>query len=97
MHTHATAARLALAAALLVAPASTGAQPPLRSAASAQSGSDPHFKVRLDFNRWHDVAELKADFEKLEAAFGQFTEGADLWLCVKARELLASRKAPLPA
>jgi hypothetical protein len=68
-----TAARLALATALAVMPASMGAQQPTRNAATnPQSGSDPQFKVRLDFNRWHDVAELKSDFQKLEKAWPKF-------------------------
>jgi hypothetical protein len=68
-----TAARLALATALAVTPASMGAQQPTRNAANnPQSGSDPQFKVRLDFNRWHDVAELKSDFQKLEKAWPKF-------------------------
>ena len=60
--------RFALAAALAVFPASMGAQQNRNGngANDPASGSDPQFKVRLDFNRWHDVAELKSDFEKLE-------------------------------
>jgi hypothetical protein len=56
-------ARIALAAALVIAPASMGAQQkPGNAPMVPASGSDPQFKVRLDFNRWHDVAELKSDF-----------------------------------
>jgi hypothetical protein len=34
--------------------------------------SEPAFKVRLDFNRWHDVAELQADLRTLEKAYPKF-------------------------
>jgi len=36
------------------------------------SGSDPQFKVRLDFDRWHDCAEIKADLLRLEKAWPKF-------------------------
>ncbi len=71
---HTTAARLALATALALMPASMTAQQQrtTNGADDTRSGSDPHFKVRLDFNRWHDVAELKSDFQKLEKAWPKF-------------------------
>jgi|WetSurMetagenome_2_1015567.scaffolds.fasta_scaffold51171_2 hypothetical protein len=34
--------------------------------------SERGFKVRLDFNRWHDVAELQADLKTLEKAYPKF-------------------------
>ena len=34
----------------------------------AQSGSDPQHRVSIDFNRWHDYDELKADLLRLEDA-----------------------------
>ena len=37
-----------------------------------KSASDPAFKVKLDFNRWHDIPELYADMERLEKAFPEF-------------------------
>lgn len=37
-----------------------------------ESASDPAFKVKLDFNRWHDIPELYADMERLEKAFPEF-------------------------
>jgi len=36
------------------------------------SGSDPQFKVKLDFNRWHDCAEIKSDLLRLEKAWPKF-------------------------
>lgn len=59
------------------------------SSVSAQEASDPPFKVKIDFNRWHDYDELKADLLRLEAAFpkllkyssiGQSHEGRDMML-----------------
>lgn len=53
------------------------------------SASDPPFKVKLDFNRWHDCSELQADLQRLQQAFpallrlesiGKSQEGRDLWL-----------------
>lgn len=34
--------------------------------------SDPAFKVKIDFNRWHDLNELYDDMGRLEKAFPQF-------------------------
>jgi hypothetical protein len=87
--TSTTAARLALATALALAPASMGAQQPARNAAmNPQSGSDPQFKVRLDFNRWHDVAELKSDFEKLEKAWPKFLKLTSLGKSHGGRDII---------
>ena len=38
----------------------------------SQKASDPPFKVKLDFNRWHDVPELYADMQRLQQAFPKF-------------------------
>ena len=70
LKTYRPAARMVLVAALALVPTSmsslsAGQQTPA-------SGSDPQFKVRLDFNRWHDVAELKSDFEKLAKAWPKY-------------------------
>jgi hypothetical protein len=34
--------------------------------------SDPQFKVKIDFNRWHDVNELWSDMDRLQKAFPKF-------------------------
>ena len=82
-------ASLALAAALVAAPASTGAQQPAKPAPMPPaSGSDPHFKVRLDFNRWHDVAELKSDFEKLAKAWPKFLKLSSLGKSHGGRDII---------
>jgi len=44
----------------------------LASLAPAQRASDPAFKVKLDWNRWHDTHELYADMKTLQAAFPKF-------------------------
>jgi hypothetical protein len=44
---------------------------PTADGARAQ-GSDPQFRVKLDFNRWHDYAELKEDLLTLERAYPKF-------------------------
>ena len=37
-----------------------------------QSASDPQIKVKIDFNRWHDVPELYADMKRLQKAWPRF-------------------------
>jgi hypothetical protein len=83
-----SAARLAIAAALVALPISIGAQQPRGATPSPQSGSDPHFKVRLDFNRWHDVAELKSDFQKLEQAWPKFLKLTSLGRSHGGRDII---------
>ena len=39
---------------------------------SQKYASDPPFKVKIDFNRWHDVHELWDDMKRLEEAFPTF-------------------------
>ena len=79
-------ARLALLGALTIIPISMTAQQ--RTPARPASGSDPQFKVRLDFNRWHDVAELKSDFEKLEKAFPKFLKLSSLGKSHAGRDII---------
>ncbi len=82
--THASISRLAIAAALALNPFSTGAQDRQVPA----SGSDPQFKVRLDFNRWHDHAELKADFEKMAKAWPKFLKYSSLGKSHGGRDII---------
>jgi hypothetical protein len=42
------------------------------AALAQEYASDPQFKVKLDFNRWHDVHELYDDMRKLEKAFPDY-------------------------
>ncbi len=71
-----------IAAALALAFVAGSAGPAL-----AQKASDPAFKVKLEFNRWHDVPELYADMKRIADAFpklcriqtiGKSQEGRDL-------------------
>ena len=39
---------------------------------NGQSASDPQIKVKIDFNRWHDVPELYADMKRLQKAWPKF-------------------------
>ncbi len=39
---------------------------------SQEYSSDPQFKVKIDFNRWHDVYELYDDMRRLEKAYPEF-------------------------
>jgi hypothetical protein len=81
--------RLLFAAAILALPIGITADQASRSATvPPQSGSDPHFRVRLDFNRWHDVAELKSDFEKLEKAWPKFLKLSSLGKSHGGRDII---------
>ena len=70
-----------------IAVASTGAQSQT-PASLPRSGSDPQFKVRLDFNRWHDHAELKSDFQRLEKVFPKFLKLSSLGKSHGGRDIL---------
>lgn len=37
-----------------------------------KNASDPQFKVKIDFDRWHDVHELDNDMKRLEKAYPKF-------------------------
>jgi len=37
-----------------------------------QSASDPQIKVKIDFNRWHDVPELYSDMKRMQRAWPKF-------------------------
>jgi hypothetical protein len=76
-------ARLALAAALLLAPLSMRAQE-----RAPATGSDPQFKVRLDFNRWHDHAELKSDFEKMAKAWPKLLKYSSIGKSHAGRDII---------
>jgi hypothetical protein len=57
-------------------------------AAFGQKASDPPFKVKLDFDRWHDVPELYADFQKLQAAFPKFLKFQSIGESYEGRDLM---------
>lgn len=56
--------------------------------APAQKASDPAFKVKLDFNRWHDVGELTADMKRLQAAFPKFLKLQSIGKSFDGRDLM---------
>ncbi len=53
------------------------AKPAAGQAAPAAMG-DRTYKVKLDFNRWHDTAELIADLKTLEKAYPKFLKYAPI-------------------
>ncbi|GAG02766.1 unnamed protein product, partial [marine sediment metagenome] len=57
-------------------------------ASSGQEASDPQFKVRLDFNRYHDVPELYADMERLQKAFPKFLKLESIGKSYKGRDIM---------
>ena len=56
--------------------------------AAAQSASDAPFNVRLDFNRWHDYDEVKADMLTLEAAYPKFLAYSSIGTSHVGREIM---------
>ncbi len=55
---------------------------------SAQKFSDPQFKVKIDFNRWHDVNELYADMARLEKAFPKFLKLQSIGKSYEGRDIM---------
>jgi hypothetical protein len=53
------------------------------------SSSDLTYKVKLEFNRWHDVAELQADLRSLEKAYPKFLKHISLGKSYEGREIAA--------
>jgi hypothetical protein len=83
----------ALGAAVVLSWASGFAQAPDRAgqtapARPAYKGSDPQFRTRLDFNRWHSHEEIKADLLMLEQAFPAFLKYQVIGKSVEGRELM---------
>ncbi len=60
----------------------------LVSSSPAQKASDPAFKVKLDFNRWHDTNELYADMQRLQAAFPKFLKLESIGKSFDGRDLM---------
>jgi hypothetical protein len=54
----------------------------------AQSGSDPQFRVKIDFNRWHDYDELKTDLLRLEEAFPKFLTYSSVGSSYEGRDMM---------
>ncbi|MBN1938290.1 MAG: peptidase M14 [Candidatus Aminicenantes bacterium] len=53
-----------------------------------QKSSDPQFKVKLDFNRWHDTEELYADFRRLASAFPKFVKVSSIGKSHDGRDIM---------
>ena len=99
----ATSALLAALAVLASAGMSAQGNQPASGAASAPQAaparpaqdwatapsSERTFKVRLDFNRWHDVAELQADMRTLEKAYPKFLKYVSLGKSYGGRDIAA--------
>jgi hypothetical protein len=51
--------------------------------------SDPPFKVKIDFNRWHDVNELYADMKRLEQAWPKFVKVGLIGKSYEGRDIVA--------
>ncbi|MBA3948649.1 MAG: peptidase M14 [Acidobacteria bacterium] len=71
--------------AIVLLSAGLSAQSP---ASAPRSGSDPHFKVRLDFNRWHDTDEIKSDLQRLEKAWPKFLKYSSLGKSQGGRDMM---------
>jgi hypothetical protein len=53
-----------------------------------QKTSDPQFKVKLDFDRWHDTDELYADMRKLAAAYPKFVKVSAIGKSYEGRDIM---------
>ena len=51
--------------------------------------SDPPFKVKIDFNRWHDTNELYADMKRLEQAWPKFVKVGLIGKSYEGRDIVA--------
>ena len=53
-----------------------------------QKNPTPPFKVKVDFNRWHDTNELYADMKRLAAAFPKFVKVGSIGTTVTGRDIM---------
>jgi len=51
--------------------------------------SDPPFKVKIDFNRWHDTAEMYADMRRMEQAWPKFVKVNVIGKSFEGRDIIA--------
>ncbi len=54
----------------------------------AQDGSDPQHRVHIDFNRWHDYDEIKADLLRLEDAYPRFLKYESIGTSQGGRDMM---------
>ncbi len=57
-------------------------------AAQRPALADPPFKVKIDFNRWHDVPELYADMARLARAWPKFLSLSSIGKSYRGRDLM---------
>jgi hypothetical protein len=69
------------------APARPDSQKPATQ--EATQTTERAYKVKLDFNRWHDVAELQADLRALEKAYPKFLTYRSLGKSYDGRDIAA--------
>jgi len=50
---------------------------------------DPQFKVKIDFDRWHDTTELYADMRRMEQAWPKFVKVNVIGKTYEGREIIA--------
>ncbi len=62
-------------------------QPAAQAVKQDPPGAEHGFRVRLDFNRWHDVAELQADLRTLEKAYPKFLKYISLGKSYGGRDI----------
>lgn len=58
------------------------------SVSYSQKASDPQFRIKLDFNRWHDVPELYSDLERLEKVFPKFLKLQSIGKSYEGRDIM---------
>jgi hypothetical protein len=61
----------------------------LPQGALTQKASDPPFKVKIDFDRWHDTYELFADMRRMEQAWPKFVKVNVIGKSADGREIIA--------
>ena len=83
-----TTAGLLVTVAALATPQAAG-QAGKQTAAPAAKSSERTFTVKLDFNRWHDTAELQADMKALEKAYPKFLKYLSLGKSHGGRDIAA--------
>jgi len=53
-----------------------------------QKSSDPQFKVKVDFDRWHDTDELYADMRRIAQVFPKFVKVGAIGKSYEGREIM---------
>jgi len=56
--------------------------------ALTQKNPTPPFKVKLDFDRWHDTNDLYADMKRLASAFPKFVKVGSIGTTVTGRDIM---------